>query len=106
MTAGTTYVASYHTNAGHYSVNRSYFTSPYSSGTLTVPTSGGVYLYGSMADSRRNSYMATNYWVDVLFTTIAPVDTTPPTVVSVTPAGASTNVATKLRVNGHLQRSA
>ena len=32
MTAGQTYVASYHTNVGHYSLSRSYFTAPYSNG--------------------------------------------------------------------------
>ena len=47
VTAGTTYVASYHTNTGHYAVNRSFFTSPFISGPLTVPASGGVYSYGA-----------------------------------------------------------
>jgi hypothetical protein len=98
VTAGTTYVASYHTNVGHYSLNRPYFNAPYTSGMLTVPTSGGVYIYGNSAFPT-NSYMATNYWVDVQFTTIAPVDTTSPTVISVTPAGAATNVATNSSVN-------
>ena len=46
ITAGTTYVASYHTTVGHYSVNQSYFTSSYVNGPLTVPAGGGVYLYG------------------------------------------------------------
>ena len=43
VTAGTTYVVGYHTTVGHYSVSRSYFTSTYTNGPLTVPVSGGVY---------------------------------------------------------------
>ena len=89
VTAGTTYVASYHTTVGHDSFTRSYFTSSYTSGSLQVPANGGVFIYGNSAFPT-SSYQSSNYWVDVQFTT---VDTTPPTVVSVTPVGASTGVA-------------
>ena len=47
ITAGTTYMASYHTNSGHYSADANYFASPLDSGLLNVPASGGVYSYGS-----------------------------------------------------------
>ncbi len=97
ITAGTTYVASYHTTTGHYSVSRSYFTSPFTSGPLTVLAGGGVYLYGA-GGFPTQSYAGSNYWVEPLFSSVAPVDTTPPTVVSVSPAGASTNVATSASV--------
>src|SRR5262249_50613123 len=93
ITAGTMYVAGYYAPAGHYSLTRSYFTSTYTSGSLQVQPGGGVYMYGNSAFPTQ-SYQASNYWVDVLFTTIKPVDTAPPTVISVTPAGASTNVGT------------
>ena len=53
ITAGTTYVASYHTTVGHYSVSRSYFASSYSSGAFTVPANGGVFIYGNMPSPRR-----------------------------------------------------
>ncbi|MEX0679333.1 MAG: DUF4082 domain-containing protein, partial [Pirellulales bacterium] len=66
VTAGTTYVASYHTNSGHYSVNRSYFNSPYTSGPLTVPANGGVYGYGS-GGFPTSSFQGSNYWIDVDF---------------------------------------
>ncbi len=66
ITAGTTYVASYHTTAGHYSVSRSYFTSTFTSGLLHVPANGGVYLYGK-GGFPTGSYQGSNYWVDVLF---------------------------------------
>ena len=36
ITAGTTYVASYHTNSGEYSYNANYFTAAYTNGALTA----------------------------------------------------------------------
>ena len=46
LTAGATYVASYHTNVGHYSSSVDYFTSNVTSGPLTAPANGnGVYTY-------------------------------------------------------------
>ena len=47
ITAGTTYVASYHTNVGHYADDQNYFASQYNSGPLHVPADGGVYAYGA-----------------------------------------------------------
>ena len=98
VTAGTTYVASYHTNVGRYSVSRSYFTAPFSSGPLHVPTNGGVYLYGS-GGFPTNTYQGSNYWVDVVLSAVQgpgspPPDTTSPTVTAFTPAGGSSNVTT------------
>jgi hypothetical protein len=69
ITAGTTYVASYHTNSGHFSVNRPYFGVPFTSGNLQVAPNGGVYGYGATSAMPTSVYQASNYWVDVLFTT-------------------------------------
>jgi hypothetical protein len=66
VTAGTTYVASYHTNVGEYAADRNYFTSAYSSGPLQVPANGGVYSYGAAGTFPRNSYLSSNYWVDLV----------------------------------------
>ncbi len=93
ITAGTTYVASYHTNSGHYSVNRNYFASQFTSGALQVSANGGVYRYGTTSDMPDSSYQGSNYWVDVVMSTAAPADTTPPTVTSFNPTSGSTNVA-------------
>ena len=57
--------------SGHYSVNRSYFSSAVTSGPLQVPASGGVYLYGA-GGFPTQSYQASNYWVDVVFSTAPP----------------------------------
>jgi hypothetical protein len=94
VTAGTTYVASYHTTSGHYAFNRNYFNSQFTSGNLRVPANGGVYRYGTASAFPSSSYQGSNYWVDVLLTTTPPVDTTPPTVSGISPAAGSTNVTT------------
>jgi Domain of unknown function (DUF4082)/Bacterial Ig domain len=73
ITANTTYVASYHTNVGHYSVDEGYFAN---SGVDTLPlhalsngASGGngVYNYNSNPTFPNSTYQSSNYWVDVLF---------------------------------------
>ena len=66
ITAGTTYVASYHTNVGHYADDQNYFTSQYNSGSLHVPANGGVYAYGAAGSFPTQAWNASNYWVDVV----------------------------------------
>ncbi|GJD66985.1 hypothetical protein MPEAHAMD_7184 [Methylobacterium frigidaeris] len=72
LTPGATYVASYYTNAGHYSDSSNYFASAVTSGPLTAPTSdasggNGVYAYSSSSLFPTNSFQRSNYWVDVVF---------------------------------------
>jgi methionine-rich copper-binding protein CopC len=69
VTAGTTYVASYHTNAAHYAYTANGLASAMTSGPLTVQANGGVYAYGSANTFPSNTVNATNYWVDVVYTT-------------------------------------
>jgi hypothetical protein len=92
ITAGTTYVASYHANTGHYSTDSYYFgTSGVDSWPLHAPSAAaaggnGVYVYGA-SDFPDQSYQGENYWVDVV---MGSLDTTPPTVSMTAPAnGAS-----------------
>jgi hypothetical protein len=67
ITAGTTYVASYHSN-GHYTSTGGYFGTARVSGPLTAPASGnGVYTYSNSNVFPTSTFGATNYWVDVLF---------------------------------------
>ena len=70
ITAGTTYVASYHTNAGHYAVTRSGLASAVTNGPLTALAGGGVYAYGSANAFPSNTYNSSNYWVDVVYSQI------------------------------------
>ncbi|MCA1453720.1 DUF4082 domain-containing protein [Bradyrhizobium sp. BRP22] len=68
LTPGATYVASYHTNVGHYSVTPDYFTSNVTSGPLTALANGnGVYTYSSSRAFPNNTFSGENYWVDVMF---------------------------------------
>ncbi|MEQ1731745.1 MAG: DUF4082 domain-containing protein, partial [Vicinamibacterales bacterium] len=67
ITAGATYVASYHSN-GHYAATGNFFGSTYTNGPLSTPGAGaGVYAYaaGNLFPTATSN---ANYWVDVLFT--------------------------------------
>ncbi|WP_433435261.1 DUF4082 domain-containing protein [Nonomuraea sp. CA-141351] len=71
VTAGTTYVASYHAPNGHFSVDRHYFTTQYTNGPLTAPASkavaggNGVYTYSATSTFPTSTINESNYWVDV-----------------------------------------
>ena len=73
ITANTIYVASYHTDVGHYSVNENYFAaSGVDNGPFHALQDGesggnGVYLYGG-GGFPTNTFRSSNYWVDVVFT--------------------------------------
>ena len=67
ITAGTIYVASYHTNVGHYADDQNYFASQYNSGSLHVLADGGVYAYGPAGSFPTQVWNASNYWVDIVF---------------------------------------
>jgi Domain of unknown function (DUF4082)/Bacterial Ig-like domain len=68
VTAGSTYVASYHAPNGHYSSTSGFFGTLWTNGPLSAPatTDNGVYRYGAEAFPA-NSYGSTNYWVDPLY---------------------------------------
>ena len=87
VTAGTTYVASYHTGVGHYAITANGLASAVANGPLTALASGGVYAYGSGNVFPSSSFNASNYWVDVVYTQSAGV--TPPAVTTVTPSDGS-----------------
>jgi hypothetical protein len=67
ITANTTYVVSYHTDTGHYAATAGGLASPVTNGPLTALAGGGVYTYGSANAFPWNSYNASNYWVDVVY---------------------------------------
>jgi len=81
VTAGTSYVVSYHTNSGFYSATSGYFNSATTNGQLTAPqntdgSGNGLFAYGSGSIFPTGTYQATNYWVDVYYqqsANIAPV---------------------------------
>lgn len=65
--AGKTYTASYFCPKGHYSFTTGGFNQPRTSGVLTVPASGGVFVGKSTPGFPTQVFAATNYWVDVIF---------------------------------------
>ena len=77
ISARTTYVASYHTEVGRYAVDEGWFDDrPVRRGPLRALAGGGkrgngVYAYGPSSFPTR-SHRASNYWVDVRFTTTTP----------------------------------
>jgi Domain of unknown function (DUF4082)/Bacterial Ig-like domain/Bacterial Ig domain/Purple acid Phosphatase, N-terminal domain len=106
VTAGTTYVASYHAPNGNYAFNSSYFaSSSFESGPLTALADGvdggnGVYAYGPSRSFPSNTWQSTNYWVDVVFDPNGGgEDTTPPTVTDISPANGATGVSAGANVS-------
>jgi hypothetical protein len=96
ITAGQTYIASYHTNVGEYSATSNYFTANVVSGDLTATASGnGVYAYGSGSLFPTNSFNNTNYWVDVVYTR----STGPQPPVAHNDSGFATTTNTALTIN-------
>src|SRR6185436_7539451 len=84
INAGTTYIASYYAPNGHYALNLNYFNSAYSNGPLQAlansQTSNGIYRYAASPSFPDQTWQASNYWVDIVFTTTTPQDTTAPTI--------------------------
>lgn len=76
ITANTVYTASYHAPAGHYADDRNFFTTTsvdrmplHAPATGAVTPGNGVYVYGSTSAFPNQTFQASNYWVDVVFTT-------------------------------------
>lgn len=98
IAAGTTYVASYHSN-GRYALSANYFTTNRVSGLLTAPAAGnGVFTYGANNAMPTSTFNASNYWVDVVFTstTSAPVNQLP---IAANDSGYTTPFNTALTLN-------
>lgn len=66
ISAGTTYVASYHTNDIKYAETPGGLTSSVTNGPLTALAGGGLYIYGASALFPTNGNN-NNFWVDVIF---------------------------------------
>ncbi len=109
VTTGTTYVASYYSPTGYFSVDYAYFTNPVVSGPLRALANGedgsnGVFVYSSSGPAFPTQapgglYAASNYWVDVVFELPGGPDVTPPTVVATSPGNGATGVATNTVVS-------
>lgn len=73
ITANTVYVASYHANNGHFSVNDNYFwvngvdNPPLHALANGVSGGNGVFAYGSSSAFPNQTWNTRNYWVDVVW---------------------------------------
>ena len=97
--SNTTYVVSYYAPVGEYSADAGYFTS---SGVTNYPLvalsntdagGNGVFGYGGSGVFPTSSFNAANYWVDVEYVNSLPPDTTPPTVIAISPTNGAVGVA-------------
>lgn len=97
ISANTTYVVSYFAPNGHYSAPDSLFATAIDNPPLHglqdgVDGANGVYVYGASHAFPTNTYLSEGYFVDVVFDTVPPPDTTPPTITSRFPASGATAV--------------
>jgi hypothetical protein len=71
ISAGTVYVAAYHTKVGRYAYDENYFDTARDNPPLhalaNASGGNGVYRYGGAGGFPKQTYKATNYWVDVVF---------------------------------------
>ena len=111
ISVNTVYVASYHTDVGRFAYTRSYFaTAGYDSAPLHAlkdngPLDGnGVYAAGGIAFPTE-TYLSSNYWVDVVFASSIGSDTTPPTVVAQAPEPGATAVPVSTTVTVQFSES-
>jgi hypothetical protein len=86
IAANTTYIASYHTNTGHYAADSQYFSSgSYTNAPLTAPGGdpahpNGLFTYSATPTFPTGTFNGANYWVDVMYSPTAPPPVTPPTI--------------------------
>jgi hypothetical protein len=98
ITANTIYVASYHTNTGHWAQDGSYFSNRgVDAAPLHVPSDAaaignGVFAYGPTTFPT-DSFSASNYWVDVVFSKTGPPPG-PPVIMGVQATGITSSGAT------------
>ncbi|MEO6031856.1 MAG: N,N-dimethylformamidase beta subunit family domain-containing protein, partial [Burkholderiaceae bacterium] len=99
VTANMVYVASYFAPNGNYAGDNLFFANggvdnpPIHLLQDGVSGGNGVYAYSSSSTFPSSTYQSSNYWVDVVFTTTGPSDTTPPTVTATAPINGATGVA-------------
>jgi len=70
--ANTVYIASYHSNTGHYADDQYFFATSVDAAPLHAPATGlgsgnGLFAYGPTSTFPNQSWHTSNYWVDVVF---------------------------------------
>ena len=109
VTAGTTYVASYFSPGGHYSLDQNFFLT---TGVDSVPLhalvsgadgSNGVFAYSASSTFPGSTFSASNYWIDVVFSTN--LQTQPPVVTSLSPQNGTAGVSTTTAVTATFNKA-
>lgn len=100
LTPGTTYIASYH-SLHFYNSDFNYFATSRTCGAVTAPSSAaaggnGVFAYGGPGTFPTESFLNSNYWVDVVFSRAGGAGNLPPTAVG--NSGFTTPVNTALQI--------
>ena len=101
ITAGTTYIAAYHSGAGNYTSSTNYFTAAVTNGPITALADGtdgsnGIYVYSATPAFPSNTYQKSNYWVDAIFSS-----TPPPPVANAGPNQTITLPTSSVTLNGN-----
>ena len=105
ITANTTYVAAYFSNAGYYTSSGDYFATALANYPLTALADGtdgvnGVFSYSSSPTFPVDTYKKGNYWVDVLFSGVIPAaDLIPPVIAATNPPAGATDFPTTKGIN-------
>ncbi len=99
ITAGTTYVVSYHSSSGDFAVTNPYFTTAVINGLLRGLANGedgpnGVYIYSATSAFPTSNVETSNYWVDVVFNQTASPDITPPVISNIVATAFANGTAT------------
>ena len=105
ISANTTYVASYHTSGFFAKTANFFLTTAFTSGVLTAPsttTAGGNGVYANAGTSTTaifptNTFLAANYWADVVFQPNVTGSSTPASLFTATPASLFTASNTPAR---------
>ena len=107
ISANTTYVASYYAPQGHYSDNVGFFASagvdnPPLHALANTVSPNGVYMYSSTSLFPSSTASASNYWVDVVYSSTT--TGLGPTIISVSPANGATSASVRDERHRHVQR--
>ena len=96
LATGQRYVVSYRAPNGRYSYTTGFFNQTWTSGVFTASgPDNGLYRYGASGSMPTNSWNATNYFVDVVYsTTTAPAQTQASATATPTPTPTATATAT------------
>jgi Domain of unknown function (DUF4082) len=91
LTAGTSYVVSYHATAGRYLSSEQFKGSSVSPNLRVAATNVGVYNYGASSSFPTSSWHSSQYWVDLTFSATGSAPSTTPVATRTTAPGTTSS---------------